>query len=139
MFFSVWEVKADVPVPLLPSFDGVHFIRWLQEDPSSFLTKHTTFLSLTDRVNIFITRQHQADNFLLPQASSSSVTVMRLPPPPSTVVSVLLGGCNAGSFSSTASPQPGGDKAADPSSTLLIELVLSSVVLSLVGYLLLML
>ena len=57
---------------------------------------------------------------------SSSVTVMRLPLPPSTVVSVLLGGSNAGSPSSTGLPKPGGDKAADPACTL-VELVFFSV------------
>ena len=81
----MWEVKPDVPVPLLPPFDGVHIIRWLQEDPSPFLTKHTTFLSLMDGLNLFIIHQHQVDNSVLPQAGSSSVTVMRAPPPPSTV------------------------------------------------------
>ena len=120
----MWKVKPDVPIPLLPSF-GVHFIRWLQEDPLTFLIKHTTSLSLMDGVNLLTTREHQADNFLLLQAGSSSVTVMRLPPPPSTVVSVLLGGCNAGCLSSTGSPEPGGDKAEHPASTL-VELVLFS-------------
>ena len=69
--------------------------------------------------------------FLLPQAGSSSVTVMRLPPPRSTVVSVLLGGYNAGSLSSTGSLEPGGDKTADPASTL-VELVLFSPVVLIV-------
>ena len=56
------------------------------------------------------------------------MTVIRLSPSPSTVVSVLLEGCNAGSLSSTGSSEPGGDKAADPASTL-VEMVFSSVVL----------
>ena len=48
----------DVPVPLVPSFDGVHFIisRWLQEGPSPLFTKHTTFLSLMDGVSLLTTR-----------------------------------------------------------------------------------
>ena len=112
------KVKPDVRVPLLPSFDGFHFFRWLQEDPPPFLTNQITFLSFMDGANLLTTHQHQADNLLLPQAGSSSVAVMCLSPPPSTVVSVLLGGCNAGSLSSIESPEPGGDKAVDLASTL---------------------
>ena len=69
-------------------------MKWLQAFPSTFLTKHTTFLSLMVGANLLTNRQHQAVNFLLPETGCSSVTVMRLLPPPLIVVSALLGGCN---------------------------------------------
>ena len=66
-------------------------MRWLQAVPSTFLTKHTTFLSLMVGVNLLTNRQYQAVNFLLPETGCSSVTVVRLLPPPLIVVSALLG------------------------------------------------
>ena len=57
----MWEVEPNVPFPLLPFFDGVHFIRWLQKDPLPFLTKHTTFFfSYMDGVNQLTTRQESS-------------------------------------------------------------------------------
>ena len=99
-------------------------MRWLQAVPSTFLTKHTTFLSSMVGVNLITNRQNQAVNLLLPETGCSSATVMRLFPPPLIVVSTLLGGCNTtGSLPSTGSSEPGADEAADLASTLLLLIV----------------
>ena len=117
----MWVVMPDVPVPLLLPSHGVHFMKWLQAFPSTFLTKHTTFLSLMVGANLLTNRQHQAVNFLLPETGCSSVTVMRLLSPPLIVVSAVLGGCNTtGSLPSTGSSEPRADEAADPTSTLVV-------------------
>ena len=96
-------------------------MRRLQAVRSTFLTKHTTFLSLIVGVNLLRNRQHQAVNFVLPETGCSSVTVIRLLRPPLIVVSALFWGCNTtGSLPSTGSSEPGADEAADPASTLLL-------------------
>ena len=96
-------------------------MRRLQAVRSTFLTKHTTFLSLIVGVNLLRNRQHQAVNFVLPETGCSSVTVIRLLRPPLIVVSALFWGCNTtGSLPSTGSSEPGADEAADPASTLLV-------------------
>ena len=95
-------------------------MRWLQAVPLTFLTKHTTLLSLMVGVNLLTNRQHQVVNFLLSETGCSSATAMRLLPPPLIVVSALLGGCNTtGSLPSTGSSEPGADEEAEPASTLL--------------------
>ena len=88
-------------------------MRWLRAVPSTFLTKHATFLSLIVGVNLPGTHKPLIPSCQLPLA------VMCLLPP-LIVVSALLGACNTtGSLPSTGSSEPEADEAADPASTLL--------------------